>query len=71
MKWTGRAQEWMLDHGIHTDENGILLIPRSKWRKMSGTDTSLRNPQQKTICIPEDNGLSLFFEGIHFRITNG
>ena len=71
MKWGGMALEWMLDHGFRTDENGVLLIPKSKWTSLAGKDTSLRNPKQKTLCIPEDNGLSLFFEGIHFRIING
>lgn len=71
MIWTGRTQEWILDHGFKTDENGKILIPKSQWKKLALTGTSMRNPQQKTLCIPADDGLNLIFEWMHFEIVRG
>ena len=71
MDWTGRSQEWLLDHGFKTDDAGKVLIPQSKWRNLAGTGTSIRNPEQRTICIPTDHGLALYFEHKHFQITRG
>lgn len=71
MKWTGRTLEWILDHGLQTDENGILQIPKSKWNKLGYKDRSLRNPKVKTLCVPADDGMNLIFEGTHFEIIGG
>lgn len=71
MKWTGRSQEWLLDHGIHINEDGKLVIPLSKWRKLQYTDRSIRNPDVRTMCIPSDYGMTLLFENQHFYIVGG
>lgn len=69
--WTGREQEWILDHGIQINEDGMLVIPKSKWRKFQYTGRSLRNPAVRTLCIPSDFGLCLLFENQHFCIVEG
>ena len=69
--WTGREQEWILDHGIQINEGGMLVITKSKWRKLQYTGRSLRNPAVRTLCIPSDFGLCLLFENQHFCIVDG
>lgn len=70
-KYTGRELEWILDHGIQVNEDGMLVIPKSKWRKLQWTDRSLRDPAIRTMCIPSDYGMTLLFENQHFYIVEG
>lgn len=70
-KWTGREQEWILDHGIQINEDGKLVIPLSKWRRLQYTDRSVHNPEIRTMCIPSDHGMELLFENQHFYIVGG
>ncbi len=69
--WKGRAQEWLFDHGFRLDDAGKVLIPKSKWFKLAGTDRSIRDPKVKTLCVPSDTGLMLLTEHKHFEIVGG
>jgi len=71
LTWTGRTQEWILDHGIQTNEDGKLVIPASKWHMLSFRNRSLRNPEVRTLCVPSDHGMTLLFENQHFYIVGG
>lgn len=66
--WSGREQEWIIDHGFRVDADGLLLIPAKAWYKLAGTGKSIREPNRRTITIPSDNGLCLLFENKHFKI---
>ena len=66
--WTGRELEWINDHGLKIDNNGIIQIPRAKWSRMQYTDKSLRHPGKRTLMIPSDFGLCLLTEDMHFEI---
>lgn len=70
-EWKGIEREWIYDHGFGIDDDGLILIPRSKWTRLQWTDTSLRNPSLKTLQIPTDFGTCLLTEGLHFRIIGG
>ena len=70
-KWTGREFEWIADHGFRFDEDGRILIPKSKWRTLVGTGRRLSDPTKKTLTIPSDHGLCLLTEGMHFEIIGG
>ena len=70
-KFTGREQEWILDHGFRVDDQDMILIPRSKWLTLAGTGKRLSNSDLKTLTIPSDNGLCLLTEGMHFEIVGG
>lgn len=69
--WVGIEREWIFDHGLGIDEEGLILIPRSKWIRLQWTGTSLRNPSLKTLVISSDFGTCLLTEGQHFRIIGG
>ena len=68
ISWTGRELEWINDHGLKMDDNGIIQIPRAKWARMQYTDESLRHPGKHTLMIPSDFGCCLLTEGMHFEI---
>lgn len=68
MKWSGREQEWLLDHGLETDEDGRILIPEHKWSNLQYTDRSIFNRKLHTLMIPSDFGCCLITEGMHFII---
>lgn len=72
-RFTGRALDWVLDHGLQIDKNGLLLIPATKWRCLQYTDVSIdvsmRDRHTKTLCIPSDQGITLLFEHKHFEIV--
>lgn len=69
MKWRGREREWMLDHGLQTDEDGKILIPKAKWDSLQYTDRSIFHPELHTMMIPSDFGSCLLTEGTHFIIV--
>jgi hypothetical protein len=71
LTWTGRTQEWLLDHGIQINEDGKLVIPMSKWLSLAYTGRSIRNPEVRTMCVPSDWGSTLLFENQHFYIVGG
>ena len=71
LTWTGRTQEWILDHGIHINEDGKMVIKRSQWLSLAYTDRSIRNPEVMTMCVPSDWGMTLLFENKHFYIVGG
>lgn len=68
LTWTGRTQEWILDHGFQVDDRDMILIPRNKWNGLQWTDRSIRNPGKHTLCIPSDFGMCCLTEGMHFEI---
>lgn len=70
-RWVGIEREWIYDHGFRIDDDGLILIPKSKWIRLQWTGTRLSNPSLKTLVIPSDFGTCLLTEGLHFRIIGG
>ena len=69
-KWDhkGRDFEYMLDHGFSLAKDGIFEISKAGFDRLSYSGRSVRNPDIRTLMIPDDYGLELIFEGLHFRV---
>lgn len=70
-KWDhkGRDFEWMLDHGFRLAADGIMEISKAGFSRLS-SGRSVRNPDVRTLVVPDDYGIELIFEGLHFRVMD-
>ena len=68
-KWDhkGRDLEYMLDHGFRLAADGIMEIGAADFARLDH-GRSVKNPEVRTLTIPDDYGLELILEGIHFRV---
>ena len=70
-KWDhkGRDLEWMLDHGFRLAADGLMEISAAEFSRLDSS-RSVNNPEVRTLMIPDDYGLELIFEGLHFRVMD-
>lgn len=68
-KWKrkGRDLEWMLDHGFRLAGDGLMEISKREFSKLN-YEQSILHPGKRTLKVPDDCGLELITEGIHFRV---
>ncbi len=61
-------REYIFDHGGWLDANGMAVMPKARFEKAQYTGWSVRKDNTRTWTIPSQHGLSLLYEGEHFRV---
>lgn len=65
-----RMREYLNDHGIKIERDGMIVLTEKQWEKAAYKDRSVTDPTVRTWMLPSIHGCCLLFEGKHFRIQN-
>ena len=67
-QWDSYEREYIIEHGGWFDDDGMAVIRKGDFDRLQYADYSIIKPNQRTWMIPGDHGLSLLYEGEHFRV---
>jgi len=66
--FSAREREYIYDHGWQINCDGMLILTAKQAAKAAGK--SIRHPGKRTLMLPDDTGLVLLIEGLHFIVNN-